>query len=228
VTSLAAPEADDRRRLARIEPLSVRIEQAEKGDIREIAAVLAIAFADDSIHWDLVARSRRRDIRLWRYFEVLLRATWNERIDVTIARRNDNRIVGVSVWQYMAVGQESEVPSLLPFAGGFLHALGVPNTLRSLVVARELGRHRPVEEHWYLPYVGVLPEVRRNRIGSALLGTKISTLDQAGIPGYLYSRSAADRKFFQNFGFGHGAVVGTLPTARPLAMFRPPARRRRK
>jgi GNAT superfamily N-acetyltransferase len=221
------PDAAERPVMRRSQ-LSVRIETATRQDFAEIAAVLAIAYADDPVHRDIITEHPRRDVRLWRYFETLLRATDNDRLEVTVARRTDDRIVGVSVWQYMPVGHEGEMPGLLPHLGGLIRALGLRNLARALRVQRSLQRHRPVDEHWYLPFVGVLPEVRRNRVATALLGTKLSQLDELGLPGYLYSRTPADRRFFQNLGFGHGAVVGSLPSARPLAMFRPPARRRRR
>ncbi len=221
------PEAAERPDLRRA-PLSVRIESASRTDFEEIAAVLAVAFADDPVHQDMIGPHPHRDRRLWRYFDTLLRATANDRLEVTVARGHDDRIVGVGVWQYMPVGHDGEMPGLLPYLSGLVRALGAGNALRALRVQRALQRHRPVDEHWYLPFVGVLPEARRNRVGTALLGTKLSQLDELGVPGYLYSRTDDDRRFFHNLGFGHGAVVGGLPSARPLAMFRPPARRRRK
>ncbi|GGB22698.1 GNAT family N-acetyltransferase [Allosediminivita pacifica] len=91
-------------------------------------------------------------------------------------------------------------------------------------VFEQMGRHAPGAPHWYLPFIGVLPERQGEGLGTALMLPILGTCDTTGTSAYLEASTPASRALYARLGFETVAEirVGTCPPIFP--MVRPPAR----
>ena len=65
----------------------------------------------------------------------------------------------------------------------------------------EVERAHPSEPHWYLAVVGVRPEQRGQRLGSALLEAGLQRADTDGMPCYLESSNPRNVPLYERHGF---------------------------
>jgi GNAT superfamily N-acetyltransferase len=88
-------------------------------------------------------------------------------------------------------------------------------------VLEAMGRAHPTESHWYLPFIGVIPERQGHGLGTALLEASIHRCDEAGLPAYLESTNPRNVPLYRRFGFevsGEIAIGGCpvlIPMIRP-------------
>jgi GNAT superfamily N-acetyltransferase len=86
-----------------------------------------------------------------------------------------------------------------------------------------LAEARPVEPHYYLDAVGVIPEARRRGAASALLAPVLATCDDRGAGAYLENSDPVNGVFYGQHGF---ESVGPLPMPKGappvVAMWRSP------
>jgi GNAT superfamily N-acetyltransferase len=143
-------------------------------------------------------------------------------------RDETGALLGAAVWERSEVGRDSALLAQIPYAVRFLVALGPRGVLRAYRVQRALERFRPLEPHWYLMTCGVRTDAQGAGIGGDLLRHRLRLLDEEGAAAYLESTTSDDRRLFDALGFVPGAKIQGLPTARPTAMFRTPARRPRR
>lgn len=204
------------------------IERAPRREHAAVADALASALLADPVYADIVLPGQHRQRALRRFLAAVLRSAPADGLIIDATRDDRGRIVGAAVWQRSAVGRDSAVLAQLPHLPAFLGALGPRGVLRAARAQRVLERHRPVEAHWYLFALGVRPEAQRAGLGTALLQHRLDELDAAGEAAYLESASARDRALLDRLGFVPGAVIQGLASARPVAMFRPHARRVRR
>ena len=90
-------------------------------------------------------------------------------------------------------------------------------------VFEQMEELHPVDDHWYLPLIGVDSVAQGRGLGSALLRNRLETCDRDGLPAYLEATTPRNRELYARHGFN---VVGTIQagTSPPLwAMFREPA-----
>jgi ribosomal protein S18 acetylase RimI-like enzyme len=71
-----------------------------------------------------------------------------------------------------------------------------------------LDANHPHDPHWYLGFLGVRPELQGCGLGSALLLTTLTDVDDAGEPAYLEATSPTNRRLYERHGF---EVVRALP-----------------
>jgi GNAT superfamily N-acetyltransferase len=85
-------------------------------------------------------------------------------------------------------------------------------------IIEEMGRYHPNEPHWYLPFIGVVPSVRGQGLGGALLRRGLAECDAAGLPAYLESTNPRNRPLYQRHGFeAVGEIrVGSCPPIVPM------------
>lgn len=204
------------------------IERASRREQPAVAAALATALLADPVYADIVPPGPLRERALRRFLAAFLRAAPADGLVVEVIRDDRGRVAAAAVWQRSEIGRDSPVLTQLPHLPAFLGALGPRGVLRALRAQRVLEQHRPVEPHWYLFALGVRPEAQSSGRGTALLHHRLDALDAAGEAAYLESSSGRDRALLDRLGFVPGAVIRGLASARPVAMFRPPARRARR
>lgn len=83
------------------------------------------------------------------------------------------------------------------------------------------GGLHPHEPHWYLPWMGVVPEAQGVGVGAALLSRGLARADADGLPAYLEATSRRNATLYARHGFGETAVVEAEGYPEIIAMWRP-------
>jgi ribosomal protein S18 acetylase RimI-like enzyme len=126
--------------------------------------------------------------------------------------------VAVALWFPPGVGPDEE--RVMALLGESMDA----QTLEDVGgVFEQMEELHPVDDHWYLPLIGVDSVAQGRGLGSALLRNGLETCDRDGLPAYLEATTPRNRDLYARHGFN---VVGTIQagTSPPLwAMFREPA-----
>jgi GNAT superfamily N-acetyltransferase len=87
----------------------------------------------------------------------------------------------------------------------------------------QMDTYHPVEPHWHLTLIGVLPEYRGRGAGSGLLDTALDQVDRRGDPVYLEATTDANARLYARYGFEAIGSIDAGPDARLTAMIRPGA-----
>lgn len=181
------------------------VRRATSAEIRELAAVLARAFARDPYFSWLTGEGSERNQRMrdaWaailRHASAGLRETWT----------NDAR-TGAAIW--IPPGRE---PSSLLDSFRLLPSFGRLTGWRRLreasVAVEHLERRRRFhvpEPHWYLSALGVDPSAQGQGVGTALMAPVLARADKVGTPAYLETATARNVLLYERVGF---AVVEEL------------------
>jgi GNAT superfamily N-acetyltransferase len=86
--------------------------------------------------------------------------------------------------------------------------------------ARQAGL-RPAEPHWYLPWIGVVPEAQGMGIGSALLRDGLARADAERMPVYLEATTRRSASFFARHGFEAKTPIDLPAYPEIVPMWRP-------
>ncbi len=185
-------------------------------EVSTVSDALAAAFEDDPVFsWLLPDRARRRS-RLVRFFKLELR-----HIVLPVGRAlTTDGAAGASLelppgaWKMPIAAQLGHGPAFARVFGARLaHAL-------ALITLME---HRHLREpHYYIPYVGVIPQAQGRGLGTALLQPTLERCDRERLPAYLEATSERNVALYLRLGFEHLDVI-TLGSSPPLwPMRRPP------
>lgn len=196
------------------------VSSAGPADTPAAAHVLAEAFRDDPVVGPLVV-GRRRDPRLRALFAALLRSGARSGVQIDLARDTDGRILGVATWE--PPGHRLTFRQQLPEVAGYARAVGFRGLLTGMRLELALARCRPRAPHWYLAELGVGDGARGRGIGSALLRSRLTTIDAARLPAYLESSSERNRTLYRRFGFSTVQRITRMPHADPAGMWRRPS-----
>ncbi|WP_265522624.1 GNAT family N-acetyltransferase [Oerskovia flava] len=197
--------------------------------VEEAARVLARAFREDPVMSTFVGgRPDDREARLTHLLRVVVRAGLRHGV-VDLARaEGDQAVLGAAVWSGPGRRGGGLLDSLRD-AGSYVRAFGVRGLRRASRLEHTLHAARPGEAHWYLAAIGVGSAGRGLGVGSALLASRLGTLDRSGAPtpAYLEASTARSAALYERFGFVvTGQVEGFPASAQPLTMWRAGARDR--
>jgi ribosomal protein S18 acetylase RimI-like enzyme len=99
-----------------------------------------------------------------------------------------------------------------------------PERLDPLVAGMEAqGALHPHAPHWYLPWIGVVPEAQGRGIGAALLRRRLRLADAQGMPCYLEATNRRNARLYGRHGFEVLGIVETPGYPEIIAMWRPAA-----
>jgi GNAT superfamily N-acetyltransferase len=92
----------------------------------------------------------------------------------------------------------------------------------TFAVLEQMDAAHPAYPHWYLPWLGVAPEMQGGGLGGELLRRCLATVDADGLPAYLETPNPRTVPFYERHGF---AVTGTAQSGScpPLTMMLRPA-----
>jgi GNAT superfamily N-acetyltransferase len=174
---------------------------AAVGDAHLIAGVLGAAFADDPVGQWIAPDAATRVYRLTQWFEI-------EAESFTLPHGGVLRAgdAGAALW--LPPGRWQVPPLLLVRTLPRLGRIFGRRTALLLRGLRRVEHEHPRQPHWYLPFIGVVPEHRSRGIGSALLETVLQRCDEDGTPAYLEATSERNRSLYLRHGF---TVRGELP-----------------
>jgi ribosomal protein S18 acetylase RimI-like enzyme len=83
------------------------------------------------------------------------------------------------------------------------------------------GSLHPEEPHWYLPWIGVIPEAQGRGVGSALLARGLARADAGRLPAYLEATSRRNAALYVRHGFEVLAIVEAPAYPKIILMWRP-------
>lgn len=192
--------------------------RADRAELDPVAAILAAAFADDPVLSFLLPPGiGRRDQRLRSFFA--LEAPRSHRCGSAWITADH---AGAAIWYPPGQWRESTWTTL---RHGPAH-LGVFGR-RLAVAARVLltmQTHHPAEPHWYLLYLGTVPQAQGTGRGSSLLRAVLADCDASGVPAYLEATNERNRMLYRRHGFVDRAPLPLPGGGPPLyPMWRDPA-----
>jgi ribosomal protein S18 acetylase RimI-like enzyme len=171
------------------------VRRATRADVDAVADVLARSFDDDPVFLHLFRTDRRRAGALRRLFRrATLEALPHGEVHVTAAGDAAAVCYPPSAPRDTLLGTLRLVPALAS-AGGWRR---LPDVLRTLSFIDE---HHPAGQHYYLLFMGVLPERQGRGVGRALLEDLLRGPAAAGMPAYLEATSPDNARLYERLGF---------------------------
>lgn len=189
----------------------------------EASRVLAGALREDAMMSAFVGGALdEREERLTHLYREFVRSGLRHgAVDVARAEGSP-AILGVAVWSapgHPGGGLSNQLRGL----GSYLRAFGLRRLFSSRALDKALHAARPSEPHWYLAVIGVSAQGRGHGVGSALLESRLSTIDQSGAaaPAYLEASTERSAALYARFGFTPMGIVPGFPQkVEPVAMWR--------
>jgi len=189
------------------------VREAEVGELAQLSATLADAFATDPIlQW--LAPSRRSDRRLRRLLAIELESYVfpGGRVLTTDDVRGANLELPPGRWQMT-------VP--LSAAIGFARAFG-PRLPRASRLQRLFEVVHLQESHYYIRYLGVATRFQGQGLGTALLRPTLDRCDREGVAAYLEASTERSAALYERLGFAHLGELRVPNGPRFWPMRRPP------
>ena len=194
--------------------LARSVREAGVGDLEQVSATLADAFATDPIlQW--LAPSQRSDKQLRRLIEIELAyyVFPAGRVLTTDDFRGANLELPPGRW-------EMTVP--LSGAVGFARVFGL-RLPRARRLQRLFESNHLQEPHYYIRYLGVATRFQGQGLGTALLRPTLDRCDKEGVPAYLEASSERSAALYERLGFVHLGELEVPNGPRFWPMRRPPA-----
>jgi len=196
------------------------VRRATKADIDGMAGVLARAFEQDP-NWEwFMPDETSRVARLQVMF-----AAYAHHIALRYGTDcfTTDGYAGASLWVAPGHGKMSAEDTVRTLPA-WVRAIGWRNLLRAQRGLASFDAVHPHERHYYLPFVGVLPEAQGHGLGTALVMPVLEKCDRDDIPAYLEATSEDSRRCYERLGFetrSEEHIAGDGPVFFP--MWRNPA-----
>lgn len=181
---------------------TVTVRRVDHEEIGASAKSLASAFYDDPVCGFAWPDDGKRLRRAERMFASQLRILWNRREVHT-----DSDFSSVAVW---ARPDEWAFPAKAVARFLVTAARTRVRTAALLAYLRTDALH-PDEPHWYLEFLGTIPERQGHGVGGHVLAAGLDRADEAGIPVWTWSSNPRNLPFYRRHGF---VVLDELPFAR--------------
>lgn len=175
------------------------VRQVTRTDIPMVARSLAAAFYDDPVctfAWPDDAKRLRRSEH---HFAAQIDVLWNRREVYT-----DDQCSSVAVW---ARPDQWEIP---PRAVVRVATTSLRTRLRmsALLAYLQTDKLHPDEPHWYLEFLGTVPEKQGKGLGGRVLAPVLERADEEGIAVWTWSSNRRNLAFYHRQGF---VVLDELP-----------------
>ena len=169
---------------------NVKISFMEKSDIQESANVLSVAMLDNPLH---VAVFRGKDEKERMEIEKMFYELLIELPGIVFLAKEKQNIIGVMRMKSCQGRKIADVPKDTIDENDI--------SWRKSVWHTEWGRHDPIEQHWHLGPVGVMPSHQGKGIGTKLLSRFCQEVDACLSPAYLETDTDKNVRFYERFGF---------------------------
>ena len=111
----------------------------------------------------------------------------------------------------------------MPFRGQVAHGLDFARVFgrrlpRAFALITQMERRHLREPHYYIPYVGVIPDAQGQGIGTSLLRETIDRCDRERLPAYLEATCEKNAALYARLGFEHLGEfsLGSSPPLWPM------------
>lgn len=194
-------------------PASLAVARTEPEDVdrHEVVATLLAAFRDDPAVRSLYPT----DLEYVRHFPGFLHAFGKLAFDLGDIDQ-DAEGHAAALWF---------PPGIAPDSDAIMNhlKLSIPGKRLGPVAAgiEMQGSLHPTERHWYLPWMGVVPEAQGMGIGATLLRKGLVRADDDRLPVYLEATSRRSAAFYARHGFEAKAIVSVPNYPEIITMWRP-------
>lgn len=162
----------------------------EKCDISESSRVLSEAMLKVPLHIEVFQGHCEKERKL---IEKMFFELFSDLPGITFLARMNRQIVGV---MRMKSCNGSKVSNELTQTGDVTNL-----DWRKSYWHNEWARHDPLDQHWHLGPVGVLPSHQGKGIGTKLLSRFCQDVDECLSPAYLETDTDRNVRFYERFGF---------------------------
>ena len=199
----------------RMASMAPGVREARVGELAQLSATLADAFASDPVYGWLIPGRRRRAVRLQRLFAVELAhyVFPAGRVFTTDDFRGANLELPPGRWK-MAVPLSGAV--------GFVRVFGL-GLRRAGRLQGFFSDNHLQEPHYYIRAVGVATRFQGQGLGTALLRPTLDRCDREGLPAYLEASSERSAALYERLGFVHLGELRVPDGPRFWPMRRSPA-----
>ncbi len=174
------------------------VQRATPDDLGDVATTLARAFADDPVmRWLAAPRDERYRRTGPAAFAALLRTTYMAKAEIYMAGNGQAAVIWVppDAWKAPISHTIRVLPAYVALSGR-----RIPRLLK-LITAMEKRHEFAEEPHWYIPFIGAVPERQGEGLGSALLAHVLAYVDDEGRPTYLEASSPRNQLLYHRHGF---------------------------
>lgn len=161
----------------------------EQNDIQKSAKVLSIAMLNNPHHIGVFmgnGENERLEIETM-FFEL-----FNNLPGIVFMAKENEKIIGVMRMK-SCIGKVIDDPDVFEDENDI--------NWRKSVWLREWAEHDPVEQHWHLGPIGVLPSYRGIGVGTELMKRFCKEVDNCSAKAYLETDLDENVRFYEKFGF---------------------------
>ena len=161
----------------------------EKNDIRKSAKVLSIAMLNNPHHIGVfLGNGEKERLEIEKMFFEL----FNNLPGVIFLAKENEKIIGV-MRMMSCIGKVIDDPDVFEDENDI--------NWRKSVWFKEWAEHDPVEQHWHLGPIGVLPSHRGTGVGTELMQRFCKEVDNCSAKAYLETDLDKNVRFYEKFGF---------------------------
>src|SRR3954447_6083906 len=190
--------------------LAPEVRRAEPSDVPAAVEALAAAFYGDPCWGHLMRNADARAESLLTYFDADLGHMVPEHRQLWVTEEGSGAAVWAKpgAWMVPLGVALREVPAMR-------RAFGRRFLLASRAAFQLVSRHPRKPEHWYLHYLGVVPERQGRGLGGMLMQPMLERCDREGVPAFLESSTERNRALYERNGF---TLTGTfnMPGGGPI------------
>jgi len=166
-----------------------KISFMEQNDIQQSAKVLSIAMLNNPLHFGVFLDNGEKE-RL--EIEKMFFELFNTLPGFVFLAKENEKIIGVMRMK-SCIGKVVEVSDELDDENDI--------NWRKSVWFKEWAEHDPIEQHWHLGPIGVLPTHQGSGIGSLLMERFCKEVDTCMSKAYLETDMEKNVRFYEKFGF---------------------------
>lgn len=197
---------------------AARPRRAHANDARQLARLMAAAFATDPVMDWIARRGPKRAGGLERFFFWILTSRAIPLGEVWMAPSGGVAAVWLPPDTPPTAGGFLEQMRMLPM---FLRLCGLPRILRGQAMGDAMERHHPSDPHFYLAFIAVAPRLQGLGLGSVLLETTIKGIDAEGAAAYLENSNPRNMRLYERAGFVARGNIAPKEAPPLIGMWRP-------
>ena len=168
---------------------SLQISFMEQNDIKKSAEALSIAMLNNPNHIGIfLGNAEKERLKIEKMFFEL----FNNLPGIVFLAKENEKIIGVMRMK-SCIGKDIENPNVFRDENDI--------DWRESVWFKEWAKHDPVEQHWHLGPIGVLPNHQGLGVGTILMDRFCKEVDACRAKAYLETDFDKNVRFYEKFGF---------------------------